>query len=331
MEREIIPKISVIVPVYNAEKTLARCVDSVLSQSFRQFELVLVDDGSTDLSGEMCDEYGKTDMRVRVIHQNNKGQASARNKGIQYARGEWISFVDADDMIHKQFLEILFQAAMKNNVKISVCGTFEGDKLPEDFGNYIVEDKEEVVVVDEKALCRLMSDGSYHYWVVWSKLIRKEILENVLFSEGRIYEDNAIVCKWLYTAGKIVKCDDYMYFYCTDYPSTTRSDFNEKKMDYLWALEEQTSFYKEIGYKDIQKKVFNLYLATSKDYFYRLKVQLGETRRLKKYKKEFLLTLLKNNNVERFSKEKIYITLEIIVPFVMRIYSKIKYLFKDSE
>ena len=125
--------ISVIVPVYNTEKYLRRCIDSILAQTYSDFELILIDDGSTDNSGKICDDYAEKDNRIVVIHQDNKGQAIARNVGLDYVfekdNSEWISFVDSDDCIHGRYLETLLAAGIKNCVKISVCDYTDNSKL----------------------------------------------------------------------------------------------------------------------------------------------------------------------------------------------------------
>ena len=119
------PKISVIVPVYNVEKHLPRCIESILAQTFSDFELILVNDESSDNSGQICDEYSMRDNRIKVIHQKNGGPGSARNTGIDYVmqqeKAKWICFVDSDDWLHPQYLEILYKAARQENCKIAIC------------------------------------------------------------------------------------------------------------------------------------------------------------------------------------------------------------------
>ena len=127
------PKISVIVPVYRAEAFLHACVDGILSQTFSDFELFLVDDGSPDGSGAICDSYLAKDSRVRVIHQRNQGQAAARNHALAQAAGEWICYVDSDDLIHPQMLQRLFESAERNGAGISMCPMVEAPELPADF------------------------------------------------------------------------------------------------------------------------------------------------------------------------------------------------------
>ena len=245
--------ISVIVPVYNAEKYLERCIDSILRQTFSDFELILVDDGSKDGSGRICEKYAGNDHRIRVIHQENKGQASARNRGVSNAVGEWIVFVDSDDMIHQQMLEYLYRAVISSNTKLAVCKAVEGKECPTDF--YSNQEYQcSVVQADENRLLHWCTDkdidaaDKYVYWIVWGKLIHKSIMKSFPFEVGRIYEDNAVVFKWLYTADNIAVCNNDMYFYYVNKEGTTKGNYSIQKLDWLWALEEQIKFYKKIRY-----------------------------------------------------------------------------------
>ena len=168
------PKISVIVPVYNVEKYLHECVDSVLAQTFTDFELILVNDGSQDNSGAICDEYASKDERIIIIHQNNQGQAAARNAGVAIAKGEWIHFLDSDDLIHPQMLEILY-GAVDENTQISACDLYKDFVCPEDFCS---EKKCEFKkhLVNENLLLRFMQSEEHFYWIVCAKLINSGIL-----------------------------------------------------------------------------------------------------------------------------------------------------------
>ena len=145
------PEISVIVTVYKAEDYLPGCIDSILSQTFSDFEILLVDDGSPDNSGSICDAYAAKYDRISVIHQENRGQAAARNHAMQYSKGQWLCFVDSDDLIHPQMLEMLYHAAISANVPISMCQMLEAESLPEDFFRS-QEESFEVLTMDEETL-----------------------------------------------------------------------------------------------------------------------------------------------------------------------------------
>ncbi len=241
------PTISVIVPVYNVEKYIHRCVDSILTQTFTDFELILVDDGSPDNCGAICDEYAQKDSRVKVIHQKNQGQAAARNHALAIARGQWLTFVDSDDVIHPQMLEHLHRVAEDNGVDISMCGAVEEKTLPCAF--YGTRTGESVrKTMDERGLEELYDHGEHRYWVVCGKLIRRQIVEKIPFTHGRFYEDNAVAFRWLHAAGAVADIQERYYFYQVNPEGTTKSRFSRKQLDFLWALEEQRRFYKNVGF-----------------------------------------------------------------------------------
>lgn len=258
-------RISVIVPVYGVEQYLGRCVDSILAQTFTDFELILVDDGSPDNCGNLCDEYPAKDNRVRVFHQKNQGQAAARNHGVSIARGEWVCFVDSDDLIHPQMLELLYRAATENSVGISMCSAFEGSNIPEEFFEKRTYQCTQIPVT-ECSLERLYDQGGHRCWVVWAKLLRREIVQRISFTEGRIYEDNAIVCKWLCESTALADVDAPMYFYFVNSDGTTKSSFSKKKVDYLWALEEIIHFYRHKDFRSLLQHFCSTYMITSANY-----------------------------------------------------------------
>ena len=228
--------ISVIVPIYKVEAFLHRCVDSILAQTFADFDLVLVDDGSPDGCGAICDDYAAQDSRVRVIHQENQGQAAARNHAFSIAKGEWVCFVDSDDAVHPQMLERLGQAAAESGAAMSMCRMLEAPEMPENF-SAPVEVSWELLSMEEAPLTALFDAGDYPGWVACAKLIRRELVQSHLFCPGRVYEDNEAVCHWIYGAKTVASIPHSLYFYRTNPGSTTQSRFSMKKLDYLWALE----------------------------------------------------------------------------------------------
>ena len=259
------PEISVIVPVYNVEKHLHRCIDSILAQTFTDFELMLVDDGSPDNCGAICDNYANRDSRIQVIHQENQGQAAARNHAVIQAAGEWVCFVDSDDVIHPQMLELLYAAVINSHAQISMCAAIEEETLPSDFSNP-KEAEFTVHKVDEDYLNSLYDSGEHRCWVIWGKLIRTEIVKKIPFTVGRIYEDNAVVCQWLYEAKTVANIQERLYFYMVNPSGTSKSQFSLKKIDYLWALEEKIRFYKKVGYTKLRKQFCTTYMTTAVNY-----------------------------------------------------------------
>lgn len=267
------PAISVIVPVYQAENYLASCIDSILSQTFSDLEVILVDDGSPDGSGAICDEYAAREPRVSVIHQKNQGQAAARNHALPHAKGSWICFVDSDDLIHPQMLELLYNAATKGNCGISMCQMLEAAELPDTFLGPR-EEAFEVVTMDEEKLVQLHDADAYPGWVACAKLIRREYIENHPFTPGRVYEDNAVVCHWIYEAKTVAVLSEELYFYRGNPDSTTKKTFTLKRLDYLWALEEIVSFCTVAGYFDLRARFCDRYAETAADYYRRVLYEL---------------------------------------------------------
>ncbi len=252
------PTISVIVPVYKAEQYLHCCVDSILSQTFEDFELILVDDGSPDNSGTICDEYAEKDKRVRAFHQENKGQAAARNYGVSIANGEWICFVDSDDAIHPQMLACLYDAVKSTHALIAVCDVMRASECP---AWKLLQDTEQTVhhSDNEETMLMWLTTGHQCYWIPCAKLIHSSLLQQYPFPEGRIYEDNAVVFKWLHEAKVVVDCHTPCYWYRHNPESTTQTGFSVKRLDYLWATEEQICFYSERGYETLSRFFCNEY------------------------------------------------------------------------
>jgi len=252
------PKISVIVPVYRAEEYLEHCVDSILSQTYQDLEVFLVDDGSPDNCGAICDAYAQKDSRVRVIHQENQGQAAARNRAIAYATGEWLCFVDSDDLIHPQMVELLYNAAEQSGADIALCRMLEAPELPEDFLKPREQDFE-TLEMNEETLVSLHDRDAYPAWVACDKLVRTELVKQYPFVEGRVFEDNEAVCHWVCGAKRLAKLHQELYFYRTNPDSTTKSTFSVKKLDYLWALERIIAFYDSIGYLQMKARFADRY------------------------------------------------------------------------
>lgn len=253
------PEISVIIPVYKAEAYLADCVDSLLSQTFSDFEVILVDDGSPDSSGALCDGYAAEYDHFSVIHQQNGGQSAARNHAMTQAKGNWICFVDSDDRIHPRMLEFLYQAVREQKASIAMCNMLEAVDLPEDFDR----DRDvvfETLNMDEQTLVRLHDAEEYPGWVACAKLIRKELIEHYPFREGRVYEDNEAVCRWICEARRLARTKEALYFYRGNPDSTTKSSFSLKRLDYLWALESIIGHYTALGYQDLGQRFLDRYI-----------------------------------------------------------------------
>lgn len=235
------PRISVIVPIYKVEPYLRRCVDSILAQTFTDFELILVDDGSPDNCGSICDEYAAQDSRVQVIHQKNGGLSAARNAGLDWvfanSESEWITFVDSDDWVHSAYLETLYRAVTEHEVSIGMC---EAKHMKE----YSMEEASGIGVS-----MMLTAEEAYvsRYgmaMMAWGKLYHRCCWEQSRFPIGRIHEDAFTVYRLLFACEKVAVCDTPFYYYYYNQEGITHSKWTTRRLDEVEAHEQQLAFLK---------------------------------------------------------------------------------------
>ena len=236
------PKVSIVVPVYNVERYLARCLDSILSQTLADIEIICINDGSTDESLSILKEYAKRDDRIVVVSQENKGVSAARNVGIEIAKGEYISFIDSDDWVAPNFIEKLYETAVKNNADISACGIIrcrKHYKIP-----LLVYDKSVVTANYNKKL-ELADIPTYCY--VWNKLYRKEALQNsnIRFETGRIYEDVLFTPHILYYTKVFATVPDTNYYYYRHKNTIVKTRNKKSRQDYAYAMTKLKEFFKD--------------------------------------------------------------------------------------
>ena len=223
--------ISIIVPIYNVEPYLRRCVDSLLKQSYADFELILVDDGSPDNCGAICDEYAAMDDRVCVIHKPNGGLSDARNAGLKIAQGAYIAFVDSDDWVTPDYLERMLTALVETGADICECDllrTGGEENLP------AIEQRTPVVFSTADAMAQLIHDGAFHQHV-WNKLYRRDVIADILFPKGKTNEDEFWTYQVFGNAAKVVKISDVLYFYFQRPGSIMGETYSLKRLDALEA------------------------------------------------------------------------------------------------
>lgn len=249
--------ISVVVPVYKVEKYLDKCVQSILTQTYRDFELILVDDGSPDKCPQMCDEYAKKDKRVRVIHKENGGLSEARNFGINFARGDFIAFIDSDDFVDKNFLKTLIELKDKFNADISIVGL----DVVYDYIN---------ISKKSHGIVRLLSGDEAILNMLYqkdidtsscAKLIRKEIVYNNMFPVGKFHEDDFTTYKYFLSANKVALYTENMYFYVQHQGSIMHSK-GRVTYDEIEASQHLVDFFSQKGesfYKAAVSKRFSNY------------------------------------------------------------------------
>jgi len=229
------PLISVIVPIYNVERYLPKCVDSILSQTYENLEIILVDDGSADSCGSICDEYAKKDSRVRVIHKQNGGLSDARNCGIEASSGEYLGFVDSDDYIAPDMYMTLYELSVRYGAGISACDKFdvtegaasvcEDDTLAKEF------------CTDAEEAMRIVLDGRQNYAYAWNKLYKKEVFDGIRYPVGKYIEDAFIILQLLDAAGRVAFTTAKKYYYLCRPESIMTLSFQKKHLDCIEAHE----------------------------------------------------------------------------------------------
>lgn len=230
--------ISVIVPIYNVESFLSRCIDSIINQTYRDLEIILVDDGSPDNCGTICDDYAKRDSRIIVIHQKNAGLGAARNAGLSVARGTYIGFVDSDDWIAPNMYEILADNLIKENADIAVCG------------RYLVYESSEIIptfhfqrvqTFDNREASKrfLLSEGIDA--AVWDKLYTKKLWGDTRFPSEYISEDIPVISQMLARADKVVHCGVPLYYYLQRGGSLSHSAFSTKSAGLYYYSKEASA------------------------------------------------------------------------------------------
>lgn len=251
--------ISIIIPVYKVEKYLDRCISSITNQSYINLEIIIVDDGSPDKCPEMCDLWAKKDSRIIIIHRKNGGLSAARNTGLDKANGDYIAFVDSDDYIAPTMIEELHKAIKKENADLSICG-IKKIKETEDI-EYQTEYKLKNINEDSYiALKNMYGTNSILHIVVWNKLYRKNLFNNLRFDEGRIHEDVLIMHKILYQCNKITCISKSLYYYIIRKNSiTNKTCFDTKNMDAFYAHLKHIDFFKEKHFNSL----YNLALVST--------------------------------------------------------------------
>ncbi len=237
-------KISIIVPCYKVEKYLPNCIESVINQTYDNWELILVDDGSPDGSGRIADEYAKRDERIKVIHKANAGVAAARNSGVDIAEGEYATFLDSDDFLHKDFLKDMLELVQRTKADIAQCGYVRGNdtQFPT-----IGHPKHEHVYTSHEVFIADVAKI-----IVWGKLIKTEILKSIKIPEGRYFEDDLVTWRWYYAANKIAVTNAPYYYYTLNDASQMAQHKKKPNLSFIEAYDERIRFFRETREKYLE-------------------------------------------------------------------------------
>lgn len=259
--------VSVIIPVYNMEKYIEKCIESVLNQTFREFEVLLIDDGSTDSSGEICDRYAESNNQIHVFHQNNQGLSAARNTGIAMAQGEYICFVDSDDIVSEEYLTILYDNALYFHADVVWCKFqkfYSENELKEnEYLNRLgkIQNKRELWY-------KLSTTGAgsqgVEIIVAWNKLIKNSLCKKLQFPIGKWHEDEFFVNDLLKFASDCVEIDIPLYYYRQRADSIVGENnrFDVRHLHILEALRQRIKACKEVVDFDIYQEMIKAYRQT---------------------------------------------------------------------
>lgn len=249
--------VSIIVPVYNAEYYLARCVTALTSQTYQNIEILLVDDGSSDGSKQLCQSLAQEDTRILVFSKVNGGTASARNYGLDHANGEYVAFVDADDYVSTQYVEIHMHLIRNLQAQISVCGFFRTKMMEQSFPMYDLDTLPSQSVASNEYLYRMCDKNKTTASIICNKVYKKSLFQNSRFPEGRPYEDLASTHIFVGLATQIAVTEEKLYAYFMTDNSVTRGTYslvNFRAENRAW--DERLRYFKEYGDGKLYEKAF---------------------------------------------------------------------------
>lgn len=295
--------ISIIVPVYNVEKYLKRCIDSILIQTYSDFELILVNDGSDDNSGEICDEYAQKDSRIIVIHKENAGAASALNKGLDWiyknSTNEWISIIDSDDMVHPQMLEMLYYHIANTGNKL-----IAGDYL--DFNDEKNIEPKYVEIESIKTTNMKPEDFSVKSHIIelswWGKLYHRDCFEKIRYPIVKMNADSFVTYRIIFALDSIIHLEYPVFYHFHNSTGVTYSDWSPKKLGVFKALEEEIDFLGRKGYDKMRNKIILDYATRISSQFWVI-IEQGKTNKYAKYIK--VLRKMMRKHIKKYKSKEL--------------------------
>lgn len=241
--------ISIIVPAYNVEQYIGECIESILQQTYSNFELIIINDGSVDNTPIIINDYAVKDSRIKLVNQKNSGQGAARNKGIEASQGKYIVFIDSDDIIASTYLNDLYDTLLKSQSDIVIC------QFCSDIG-LLNNSSEKIDIVSGKRdiMNNFYSNKCMLFVVPWNKIYKRELFENNRFSEDGILEDEGTLYKVFYESNKIAIIDKFLYFYRIREQSTMNSTLTDKNLIVFSRLENVVTFFENNNEIELSNK-----------------------------------------------------------------------------
>lgn len=308
------PIISIIVPIYKVEKYLKRCIESILNQSLSDFELILVDDGSPDKCGDICNEYERIDNRIKVIHKQNGGLSDARNAGLDIAQGEFIGFIDSDDFIHKDMYLILYNTIINSGCNIVQC-KFKYFSKEEELNTNIINDGKYTVYNNIDAIEEIINNKNLNT-NTWNKLYRRELFNNIRFPKGKIHEDEFVTYKVFYKANSVGYINKELYYYFSNSNGIMKNLNINSKFDWIEAIEGRNKFLLRVNEKKLFDKS-NIYLFF---YLIKLRYEINKSNNLDDKEEKYKLVNKKiKDSLKLINNKSCYSNLNKIVISLMKI------------
>jgi glycosyltransferase involved in cell wall biosynthesis len=293
--------VSIVIPVYKVEKYIYGCLESVITQSYKNLEIILVDDGSPDKCGIICDKFAKIDQRINVIHKKNGGVSEARNYGIEKARGDYITFVDSDDQIHPEMIKYLVEGLEKSGADISICGYSKVLEPVDEFPKLNLSN--DWKVKSGEKVCERMYKKDASLVVVYKKMYKKELWRKLRFPVGKIHEDEFLSYKLFMNSVKIAYSEDKLYYYLKRTGSIMNTKYSNLRLDCFEAIEEQIEYFKERRINNLEKE------ALKHKFYFCIKglEEVSENQKdlQKKLKVEYKRTLRQIKRSQLFTKEEL--------------------------
>jgi len=322
------PLISIIVPVYNGEKFIEKCFNSILNQTYQNLEIIIINDGSKDKSAKICDKYAELDDRIIVVHQENIGLSSVRNKGLDMATGELIGFVDCDDSIHPRMYEILQKNLYEYNAGIAMCEVTKvyNSNIDEHIkeSNLTINKQHIQCFKQKEAFKNLFNKKNLITVVPWNKLYKKEIFKNIRYPIGKINDDEFVIHHIIQATKKIIFTDAILYYYYHNEKSITNKQYSLQKLDAIEAIKDRMLLFELQKYHNLLQKGSNTYLHLIIIHYYAVQKYLPiERETLKNLKEKFREEYKKYKNVIS-GKNKLELKLFFIHPKVYSGFLKLR-------